>query len=60
MWDLIVMKRPLNVTPYIIHSADYILFQSFEVRGYILNKQKILIGLNYCSRSSFFNPLDPF
>ena len=30
------------------------LFQSFEIRGYILNNQKILIGLGSCSRSSLF------
>ena len=28
------------------HSADYILFQSFVIRGYILNNQKIFIGLD--------------
>ena len=39
--------------PYIIRSADYILFQSFEIRGYILNNQKILIGLESCFRPSF-------
>ena len=27
-------------------------FQSFEIRGYILNNQKILIDLDSCSRSS--------
>ena len=30
-----------------------ILFQSFEIREYILNNQKILIGSDSCSRSSF-------
>ena len=34
----------------LIHSADYILFQSFEIREYILNNQKILIDLDSCSR----------
>ena len=33
-------------------SADYILFQSFEIRGYILNNHKILIGLDSCFKSS--------
>ena len=47
-------------SPYTIHRADYISFQSFEIGGYILNNQKILSGLGSCSRSSFFNPLDPF
>ena len=42
--------------PYIIHSADYILFQSFEIRGYILNNQEILPGLDSCFRLCFFNP----
>ena len=50
----------LKVSPYIIHSADLILFQSFEIRGYILNNQIILVGLDSCSRSSFFNPFGPF
>ena len=39
--------------PYIIHSADYILFQSFDIRGYILNNQEILIGLDPCFRLCF-------
>ena len=43
----------VKVSPYIIHSADYIKFQSFEIKGYILNNQKILICLDSCSRSSF-------
>ena len=33
-------------------SADYILFLSFEIRGYILNNHKILIGLESCFKSS--------
>ena len=33
------------------------LFQSFDIGGYILNNQKILISLDACSRSSFFNSL---
>ena len=49
-----------KASPYIIHSADYILFQSFEIRGYILNNQKILIGLDICFRPSCFNPLGHF
>ena len=32
---------------------------NFEIRGYILVSPKILIGLDSCSRSSFFNLLDP-
>ena len=43
--------------PYIIHSADYIFFQSFEIRGYSLNNQKILIGLDSCSRITFLSIL---
>ena len=35
------------------HSADYFLFQSFEIRGCILNNQKFLIGLDFCFRPSF-------
>ena len=35
----------VKASSYIIHIADYILFQSFEIRGYILNNKKILIGL---------------
>ena len=46
--------------PYIIHYADYILFKSFEIVGYILTNQKILIGLDSCSRSSFFILWVPF
>ena len=37
----------------IIHSADYILFKFSEIGGYILNNQKILIGLDSCFRPSF-------
>ena len=44
----------VKASPYIIHSADYILFQSFEIRGYIMNNQEILIGLDSCFRSCFF------
>ena len=44
----------------VIHSADYILFQSFEIRGYILTNQKMFIGLNFCSRSSLLNHLGPY
>ena len=43
-----------------MQSSDYILFLSFEIRGYILNNQEILIGLDSCSRSSYFNPLGLF
>ena len=46
--------------PYIIHGADYILFQSIEMRGYILNNQKISVGLDSCSRSSFLSLWVPF
>ena len=49
-----------SYSPYIIRSADYILFQSFEIRGYILNNQKILTGLDSCFRPPFFNPLGHF
>ena len=48
------------MSPYMTHSADYILFQSFMFRGYIRNNQKIVIALDSCSRSSFFNLLGPF
>ena len=41
-------------------SADYISFQSFEIREYILNNQKFLIGLDSCFRPSFFNSLGYF
>ena len=43
-----------------IHSADYILFQSFEIRGYFLKNQNISIGLDSYFKSSFFNPLGHF
>ena len=48
-----------NASPYIIHSADFILFPSFEIRGYILNNQEILIGLD-CCLDYVFNPLGHF
>ena len=48
------------MSPYIIHSVDYILARSFDIRGYILNKQKILIVLDSCSRLLFLNLLGPF
>ena len=34
----------VGLNPVHSHSADYILFQSFEIRGYILNNQTILFG----------------
>ena len=46
-----------KASPYIIRSADYILFQSFEIRRYILNNQKISIGVDSCFKSSLFDPL---
>ena len=49
-------------TEYMGFASDVseILFQSFEIRGYILNNQKFLIGLDTCFRPSFFNPLGQF
>ena len=41
-------------------SGVYLLFQSFEIGGYILNNQKSLIGLDSCFRPSLFNPLGHF
>ena len=58
--EIDTLVASLDKLSYIIHSADYILFQSFEIRGYILNNQKILIGLDACFRPSFFNPLGHF
>ena len=55
-----VVPRGSRKKPYIIHIADYILFQSFEIRGYILTNQKILIGLESCFGSSFFNSMGQF
>ena len=52
--------KAVKSLPYIIHSRDHILFQSFEIRRYILNYWKNLIGLDSCSRLSFLNPLDLF
>ena len=46
--------KPYKASPYITHSADYILFQSFVIRGYIPNNQKIKMGLDSCFRPSFF------
>ena len=41
-------------------TVDYIRFLSFEIRGYILNNQKILICSDFCSRSSLFILWTPF
>ena len=45
--------KALKTCTYIANSAAYILFQSFVTRAYILNNQKVLIGLNSCFRPSF-------
>ena len=50
----------VNVSPFIIHIADYILFLCFVIRGYILINQKGLIGLDSYSTSSMFTHLDSF
>ena len=51
VWYLKALKDH-NMGLY-VDSADYILFQSFEIRGYILNNQKISTGLDSCFRSLF-------
>ena len=50
----------LNYFPYIIHSADFILLQSYDIGGYILNKQKIIFGLDSCDGLSFLILWIPF
>ena len=47
-----------NVSPYINHSAVYILFWSFEISDSILRNQKLMIGLDSYSRQVFIY-LDP-
>ena len=43
-----------------VASPESVAIQSFEIRGYILNDQKILIGLDSCFGPSFFNSLGHF
>ena len=49
----------LKVSPYIIHSADYIFLWSFEIREGILRNQKIIIGKDSFSNQRFntFGPI---
>ena len=49
-----------NKYPRASFIVQIIFFQSFEIREYILNNQKILICLDSCSISPLFNSLGPF
>ena len=42
----------VKVSPYIIHSADYISFWSFEISEHILRNQKSIIDLDSFSRQN--------
>ena len=50
---------PKKVSPYIIHSADYIFLWSFAIREGILRNQKFIIGLDSLSNQHFIY-LAPF
>ena len=43
----------LKISPYIIHSAGYISFWSFEISEDFLRNQKFIIGLNSFSYQCF-------
>ena len=48
-----IVKRKTYLL-YIIHSSDYILFLTVEIRWYILRNQKCRIGRDLNSKSLFF------
>ena len=59
VWSWSALFAETYLSQY-IEFVRYILFQSFQIGGYIQDTQNILIDLGSCSISSFYNPLEPF